>query len=452
MQTKDILQMCAQNLLRRKARTFLTVLGVLIGCCSIVIMVSIGIGMKESQEKMLRQMGDLTIITVSAPQGGTGKAKLNDDAVKKFRAVPGVSAVSPKLSMDDFTVRLYAGPNNRYQADWTTIAGLDAGVLTDMGYTLLRGEALPAASAGAGYSALAGQYLAYNFKDTLRPDGANTVDRWGSMDANGAVTNLPDPYFDPLKTPVTLEVDTGSGKLRYTLNVTGVTKEDYNKGAETSEGLILGLADLKAIMAQALAKSNSAKKIAYSSVLVKAADITKVAAAETAIRTMGYNTSSMESIRQPMEKEARQKQLMLGGLGAISLFVAALGITNTMIMSISERTREIGIMKALGCYIRDIRVMFLTEAGAIGLLGGVVGCLISFLISIVINLVALGGFSPGNILLAVAGGADVNRTSVIPLWLYGFAIVFSVFIGVGSGYYPANKAVRIPALEAIKSE
>ena len=76
------------------------------------------------------------------------------------------------------------------------------------------------------------------------------------MDANGAVTNLPDPYFDPLKTPVTLEVDTGSGKLRYTLNVTGVTKEDYNKGAETSEGLILGLADLKAIMTGTLRSPN----------------------------------------------------------------------------------------------------------------------------------------------------------------------------------------------------
>jgi ABC-type antimicrobial peptide transport system permease subunit len=143
---------------------------------------------------------------------------------------------------------------------------------------------------------------------------------------------------------------------------------------------------------------------------------------------------------------------MLGGLGAISLFVAALGITNTMIMSISERTREIGIMKSLGCYVRDIRVMFLTEAGAIGLLGGLVGCVLSFLISVVINLFGLGGLSPGNLLAAAAGGEGVSRISIIPVWLLGFAVVFSVVIGVGSGYYPANKAVKIPALEAIKSE
>ncbi|WP_297243316.1 ABC transporter permease, partial [uncultured Flavonifractor sp.] len=162
-------------------------------------------------------------------------------------------------------------------------------------------------------------------------------------------------------------------------------------------------------------------------------------------------TESMESIRKPMEKEARQKQMMLGGLGAISLFVAALGITNTMIMSISERTREIGIMKALGCYVSDVRIMFLSEAGAIGLIGGVIGCIISFIASVIINLVSIG-LSPENIPAAILGGEGINRVSVIPPWLLIFAIVFSVLIGLGSGYYPANKAVQIPALEAIKSE
>ena len=73
MSRNDIFRMCLQNLMRRKSRTFLTVLGVIVGCCSIVIMVSLGIGMKESQDKLLAQMGDLTIITVNAPQGGAGQ-------------------------------------------------------------------------------------------------------------------------------------------------------------------------------------------------------------------------------------------------------------------------------------------------------------------------------------------------------------------------------------------
>ena len=78
---------------------------------------------------------------------------------------------------------------------------------------------------------------------------------------------------------------------------------------------------------------------------------------------MGFQTSSALEFREAMSKQARLIQLVLGGLGAISLFVAALGITNTMIMSIYERTREIGVMKVLGCRLNDIRMMFLLEAG-----------------------------------------------------------------------------------------
>ena len=158
-----------------------------------------------------------------------------------------------------------------------------------------------------------------------------------------------------------------------------------------------------------------------------------------------------------MEKNARQVQLMLGGLGAISLFVAAIGITNTMIMSISERTREIGIMKALGCYLRDIRMLFLMEAGAIGLMGGVAGLIFSFIISMVINLFAMGALGGGGItgeilLQSLVGGEGVTRISAISPGLMLFAIVFSIFVGLVSGYYPANKAVKIPALEAIRRE
>ena len=187
-------------------------------------------------------------------------------------------------------------------------------------------------------------------------------------------------------------------------------------------------------------------------VLVKVSDITKVSQVEKQIRELGFSTSSMESIRKPMEKEARQKQMMLGGLGAISLFVAALGITNTMIMSISERTREIGIMKSLGCCVKDIRILFLSEAGVIGLLGGLVGCIVSLLIAMIVNLVSFGAPpGPACIAAALVGGDGFSRICIVPFWLLLSAVVFSVAIGLGSGYYPANKAVQIPALEAIKS-
>lgn len=449
MKHEDLLRVCLQNLLRRKSRTILTVLGVLIGCCSIVIMVSLGIGMKESQEKLLSELGDLTIITVTAPQKGHGKKKLDDKLLKEIRALDGVEGVTPKLGFDAYTCRLLAGPGNRYVADWSMLAGLDTAQMDKMGYQLTDGN-YPAAPG----EVAVGQYFAYNFRDTLRPEGANTINRWDSgMDEDGRLLPPPDAYFDPLKQPLTLEV-TGADGSTFTvpLKAVGAVKEDNAKGYETSDGVMMSVADLQALLKRAAnGRSTPNSTPAYDSVLVKVSGIKQVDPVETAIKNLGYSTESMESIRKPMEKEARQKQMMLGGLGAISLIVAALGITNTMIMSISERTKEIGVMKSLGCYVYDIRVLFLAEAGAIGFIGGVIGSVISFVISLIINLVSLG-FAPENFLPAMLGAEGISRVSVIPPWLYLFALVFSVFIGLGSGYYPANKAVQIPALEAIKSE
>lgn len=81
-------------------------------------------------------------------------------------------------------------------------------------------------------------------------------------------------------------------------------------------------------------------------------------------------------------------QLILGAIGGVSMFVAAFGISNTMVMSVFERTKEIGIMKVLGCDIRDIKDIFLYEAGIIGMFGGVIGIIISYIISIIANLIA----------------------------------------------------------------
>ena len=146
-------------------------------------------------------------------------------------------------------------------------------------------------------------------------------------------------------------------------------------------------------------------------------------------------------------------QLILGGLGAISLLVAALGITNTMIMSIYERTREIGVMKVLGCVIGNIRTMFLMEAGTIGFIGGILGLAFSYGISFAINSFAAGGDGSGGGMgmfgMGMGGGASV---SIIPVWLALGALVFATMIGLVSGFYPANRAVKISALTAIKQE
>ena len=167
---------------------------------------------------------------------------------------------------------------------------------------------------------------------------------------------------------------------------------------------------------------------------------------------MGFSdTYSMENVRGPIEEMMNMIQLVLGGIGAVSLIVAALGIINTMIMSIYERTREIGVMKVLGCVVGNIRTMFLMEAGMIGLMGGVLGLGVSYAASAVINYFAASG--GGNLLGGMLGmmGTATN-ISVIPPWLALGSLVFAMGVGLLSGILPANRAVKISALTAIRQE
>ena len=95
MKHKDLFRVCLQNLLRHKARTLLTVMGVVLGCCSVIIMISIGIGMKRSQEQALSMMGDLTVINVYRTGKSKKAAKLNAKAMAAIKAIPGVQAATP---------------------------------------------------------------------------------------------------------------------------------------------------------------------------------------------------------------------------------------------------------------------------------------------------------------------------------------------------------------------
>ncbi len=450
MRMRDLITVCLQNLRRHKARTLLTVLGVVVGCCSVVIMISIGIGMKKAQEEALAQMGDLTIIQVYPAGKGVRSARLNKKTVNQMKRLKGVAAATPKLTEEGVPIVLYGGRDKRYRTAYTSVVGIDLSTAETMGYKLTEGEWKTEKKDRV----YVGQHFAYTFEDTKRPEGKNTVDMYGGGWSEDGTLTPPPPFFDVMKTPITLEMDSGKEdgkKAVQALEVGGRLKEDYGKGEETFMGMIISLDTFEALLDQQsrLAGKTRDGRKGYQGALVKVSEIGYVAQVEKEIQKMGFRTSSMESIRKPMEQEARQKQLMLGGLGTISLFVAALGITNTMIMSISERTREIGVMKSLGCFVKDVRKIFLLEAGCIGLMGGIAGTAFSFLISALMNIAASRSPSSLSGELTMGGTA---RLSVIPWWLAVFAVLFSVAIGVGAGFYPANRAVKIPALEAIKHD
>jgi len=454
MKISDQIIMCLQNLFRRKVRTLLTVSGVVIGTCAIVVMISLGVGMQASQDAMLAQMGDLTIIEVNNYSGvsETGETLvLDDEALRVIGAMDHVEVVTPFYSPNAWNAfTLCGGNNNRYQMEMYQIVGVYPEALEKLGYTLHSGNFLSTSQGADHIEILAGFYTPYDFRDTKKKRN-NYVQYWM---AEGE--EMPDPFVDVEKDKMVIRINSTkeNGKtMEVKVKGTGILAMD-NSDYQTGYGIFISVTQLKELEAKynklnnIKVDENQAK--GYTSAKVKVTDMKYVEEVQNAIDEMGFNTYSLENIREPMQEESRRTQMTLGGLGAISLLVAALGIANTMVMSIYERTREIGVMKVLGCMVGNIRSVFLMEAGVIGFMGGVAGIIISFIISHLINVFGNGMTLGGG--YYYYGGADMVKTSIIPLWLVLTALVFSTLIGLISGFYPANRAVKISALEAIKNE
>lgn len=457
MKWKDMIGMSLSNLFKRKVRTLLTVAGVIIGTCAIVVMVSFGIGINESMNTMMEGMGDLTIVQINNYNQTPESTPLDDDMIAKIEAIPHVVAVTPVYTLDWNAVTINSG-KYAYQGQ---IYGVNMKSLADFGYMVQEGS-LPGDDFEEnmilfGWSAL------YNFYNTKKTSN-NMI--FAQPDATGTI---PDPYVDPMKDELELVINEMQGNLDEGTSTTtaskkqkpielkciGVMGDDWSRNPPPGYAVFMDVSFAKKLQEQ-YNKINDVDttntKSSYDNVSVKAESVEYVAEVEEAIQALGFaDTYSMESIRKPLEQQMSTIQMILGGLGAISLLVAALGITNTMIMSIYERTREIGVMKVLGCVVGNIRTMFLVEAGTIGFMGGILGLAFSYGISFAINSFAAAGnsISLGGI---VGVGVTGSNVSIIPVWLAFGALVFATMIGLISGFYPANRAVKISALTAIKQE
>jgi ABC-type antimicrobial peptide transport system permease subunit len=183
--------------------------------------------------------------------------------------------------------------------------------------------------------------------------------------------------------------------------------------------------------------------LVYNSAEVFVDDMDNVQTVQKQLADMGYQVSSQMDWLESSRRQSSMVQAVLGGIGAVSLFVAAIGIANTMMMSIYERTKEIGVMKVLGCDMGNIRNMFLIESGFIGFMGGVAGIVLSFIVSAVINRFVN--------MSQMMYGMDGNL-SRIPVWLALAAVCFSVFVGMSAGFMPAMRAMKLSPLAAIRNE
>ena len=466
MRISDLLRLALDNLRRRKGRTALTVIGVVVGSCAIVVMISLGIAVGVQNEEMLRSWGDLTEITVYNYGGGSSGSdlKLDDAFVARVAADSRVVAATPYYQLNSLNGNIYAGRNNRYQTGTWNIYGLEPGSLETMGFTLKSGRWLDE-NENLGRDkipVLVGQHFGYEFFDTKRSETSSARYRYqGQLDANG--NELP-PFVDTEKDRLTLQYTDYEGNIKgsYELVVVGVLEENWSKGYFSAYGLVMGINDARKLeeAARRANKQPAQTDVNYNEIHIKVDTVDNVAPVEEALREEGYNTNSMTQIREELQANVAQSQMILGGLAAISLLVAALNIMNTMTMAIYERTREIGVMKVLGCELWQIRSMFLIESGAIGFLGGLVGVVISFAVSALLNNLALivswfGGTVDMSWISQLMGSwfySDSATISIIPPWLVALALAFATVIGVLSGIAPAGRAVKISALEAIRHE
>ena len=459
MRISDLIKLSTDNLKRRKGRTVLTVLGVIIGTCSIVMMMSIGEAIDKSTEDMMQGMGDLTQITVYNFRSEEEQEPLTESVIEQIGAMEHVKVATPIFQSDYInSVTILGGKNGRYQINgWigqgNDVVGMNPEAIKEYGYELIEGRY--AEENDKPFTVIAGQNVDYQFYNPKRKWPHNRVEP--TPDENGV---MPTPFIDVYKDKITLTInpmEEGGKVIEKDLKVVGKVKEDFNKGYETYGGFIMNIDDLIAleeeyIKANKIRITDKNKERSYYQAVVKVDDIEYVEDVLVAIEEMGYDYSSPTGYIEDIKKSTQTIQLILAGLGSISLLVAAISIANTMTMAIYERRREIGIMKVLGCEIKNIRAMFLFESAGIGFLGGVVGVVISYLLSFILNTVATNMMGPSYDMYGNMIEGAKTYISIIPLWLAVAGIGFSSLVGMLSGYIPANKAVKISALTAIKND
>ena len=466
MKISDEISLSARNLLRRKGRTALTLVGVVIGTCMVVLMISLGIAQTKTNEEMLQSWGDLTQVQIygyGTMMGSDGKPLyLDDAAIANIKQIPHVAAATPYAQAYNLEGEITAGRNGRYTSDIYNLIGIDPTALEPMGFALQSGSwptNTPASEKATKLQVLVGSSTGYNFQDSRKSYNSPKRYRYeGQTDANGK--ELP-PFVDIDKDKMTLTIKTGEGSTEksrsWELEIVGVLEPDGAKGYWTQSGIVLRIQDMKMLQKiyNDMTKTKEESK-SYDQVYVKVDDLSNVTDVETAIHDLGFtNTYSMNQQREEMQKQVMNSQMIFGGIAAVSLLVAAINIINTMTMAIYERTREIGVMKVLGCELGNIRTMFLLESSTIGFIGGLIGLGTSLIASFVLNNLStlgqgldLSGLMGGGYYMGGGGGT----ISIIPPWLMLAALVFATLVGLVAGILPANKAVKISALEAIRHE
>ena len=420
----DILRTALRNLRRRPVRNILTAGGVLIGIITLVAMVSIGVGVQKEVQRNFETVG-LENIFVNAIYEGqeeegfdpfaepAPKQAITPAIVAQLKQIPQVTAVSPELRLPNgIEITLEQGSQS-----------LPVFASTDMGdrrFGGFGGNNEPVAGKIFTEGETAGIVLVTGLADRLLAQGQDYEDLVGQS-AN-LVIKLPRGEEETFPT-----------------TIVGI-RDSF--GSRTID---LGLAEAEAIKAWWFNEPDIIEKEGYDMVVVRAENLGSVTAVSEAIQELNLDAQSLEAILDTANQVLALLQTLLGSVGALALLVAALGVANTMMMAIYERTREIGVLKALGASPGEIRALFTTEAALIGFIGGVFGVIFGTILGRLVDWVA-------HRYLINEGVTGVSQLSVVPPWLAIGALIFAMLIGLLAGLYPAARAARLDPVQALRHE
>ena len=394
MRIFDAISLAISNLFRTKFRSFLTILGVVIGITAIVLFVSLGVGLQRTTSDQIAGIDVLTTLTITqAPQTASLEEgpKLTQDSLTEFGKIKGVGDVSPSVNL----------PAN------VTSSGTSTGAMVygiDTKHSSLEISALSAGQLVKGaQDAVISRALAI----ALSPTPDNAVGKQITIDIVRNVDGL----------------NYQSGQLQY--NIVGVDNND------TANSVYVPIDQIY----------QAGKFASYSSVKVKVVSTSDIDSVKSGIQSLGYVVTTIKDLIDQIDKIFLIAEIILGLIGGIGLFVSALGIINTMTISFLERTKEIGIMKAVGASDKDIRKLFMIESGLIGFIGGALGIGLALLVEYLFNAVL-------NYLIRSSGQTLYLFTT--PLKFALIMVVISVAISIAAGFYPTRRAQRLLPIEAMR--
>ncbi|OIO87497.1 MAG: hypothetical protein COW32_06225 [Candidatus Aquicultor secundus] len=421
MNNSDLVLFVLLNLKRMKLKVTLTVLGVVVGTTAIVAMVALGVGLQDSLTRQLMSIADvneLTIVPTNPNRGDAfgGREKeihLTEKLVKEISRIDGVKSVVPSIGVANTDVKI-----QNHKASQINIDGFS----TENPIAVSQGRA---PRRDDDKTIILSSKFGNSFEDDHKVMAGELVGKQALI-------------------KVSRTADDGSTEVRCVrARIVGIAKD---KGAQTDYSTIympIGAAEDLWIWQKNT--PNLIKKEGYNSLKVTVESPDRADSVQKALEAKGLFVFSLKQILDGFKTVFGILQAILGAIGAVALLVASIGIVNTMIMSIYERTREIGIMKAIGAGNKDIIKIFLGEAGVIGFMGGVGGTFLGWLISKILGAIA-------SVYLKNQGGGESPIAFIVPAWLAIFAIVFATAVGLVSGIYPALRASRLNPLVALRHE